>query len=326
MKAIVYRKYGATDVLEQQVLPKPEPSENELLIKVKSVEVTKTDCEMRSFNFAVKWFWLPLRLALGLFKPRRKVLGSYFSGEVVAVGCNVKEFSIGDAVFGSSGFSLGAYAEYISLPSDACLVKKPKELTFEQAAAIPLGGINALHYLQRVNIKKADKVLVNGAGASIGSFAVQIAKAMGAEVTAVDSSVKKAMLQEIGADHFIDYTKSSFLDTLEKYDVIFDMVPQSSYSGCIRLLKPNGRYLCANPTFIKMLRSVVTPIVTNKQVYFAFAPETKEYLIQLIELVEKQKILPAIDKVFSMERIIEAHQRVETEQRCGIVLLTINNE
>ncbi|MEW6990719.1 NAD(P)-dependent alcohol dehydrogenase [Colwelliaceae bacterium 6441] len=326
MKAILYQKYGDPSVLKLREVNKPEPTEDELLIRVKAVEVTKTDCEMRSFDFAVKWFWLPLRLALGFFKPKRQVLGSYFSGEVEAIGKNVTQFSIGDKVFGSSGFHLSAYAEYISLPSDASIIKKPELLSFEQASAITLGGINAFHYLQRANIQPGEKVLVNGAGASIGSFAVKIAKSLGAEVTAVDSVVKQEMLKKIGADHVIDFTQTSFIDSNTKYDVIFDMVAQSSYTGCIQSLKANGRYLSANPTFLTMLRSMITPMLTDKKVYFSFAQESKECLSQLVEFITEQGITPAIDSVVPMADIIYAHIRVETEQRCGIVVLTIDND
>ena len=191
MKAIVYTKYGSPDVLHMKEVEKPTPKDNEVLIKVHAAEATKGDCEMRSFNFPVKWFWLPLRIALGLIKPKRQILGGYFAGEVESVGKDVSKFKKGDQIFGSTKLQLGAYGEYLCLPDSHTLVSKPNNMSFEEAAAVPLGGLNALHFMRRANIQKGEKVLIIGAGGSIGFFAVQIAKSMGAEVTAVDSTIKE---------------------------------------------------------------------------------------------------------------------------------------
>ena len=210
MKAIVYTQYGSPDVLQVKEIEKPTPSDDEVLIKVLASEVTKADCEMRSIHFQVNWFLLPLRVALGLYKPKKQILGGYFAGEVEAVGKDVSKFKHGDQVFGATKLRLGAYGEYICLPASYTIVPKPNNLSFEEAAAVPLGGLNALHFLRKANIRKGEKVLVNGAGGSIGTFGVQIAKSMGAEVTAVDSTIKEEMLRRIGADHFIDYTKEDF--------------------------------------------------------------------------------------------------------------------
>ena len=176
MKAIVYTEYGPPEVLQIKEIEKPYPKNDEVLIKVHSTEVTKADCEMRSFNFAVKWFWLPLRLAWGVFKPKKQVLGGYFSGEIEDIGKNVSRFVIGDQVFGATKMRFGAYAEYLCLPASYTLVKKPSNMTYEAAAAVPLGGLNALHFMRKAKIKEGDKILINGAGGSIGTFGVQIAK------------------------------------------------------------------------------------------------------------------------------------------------------
>ena len=181
-----------------------------LLVKIHAAEATKADCELRSFKFAVKWFWLPLRIAMGIIRPRNQVLGGYFAGEIESVGKDVSRFMKGDQVFGSAGLRMGAYGEYVCLPASYTIVSKPHNLTFEEAAAVPLGGLNALHFLRKANLRNGEKVLVNGAGGSIGTFAIQIAKAMGAEVTAVDSTIKEEMLRRIGADHFFDYSKEDF--------------------------------------------------------------------------------------------------------------------
>ena len=323
MKAIVYTKYGPPEVLQLKEVEKPAPRDNEVLIKVHAAEVTKGDCEMRSFNFQVKWFWLPLRVAWGLFKPGKHVLGGYFAGEVESVGKNVSKFKKGDQVFGTTKLRLGAYGEYVCLPASYTMVPKPNNVSFAEAAAIPLGGLNALHFLRKAQIQKGEKVLVNGAGGSIGTYGVQIAKAMGAEVTAVDSTIKEEILRRIGADHFFDYTKEDFTKSGQTYDVIFSMVAKSSYSKCVKALNPKGRYLMANPRMLDMIRSVLTSRFNDKKAIFAFAAEKEEELLALKEMIEQGKIKAIVDKIFSLEQAAEAHRRVETEQRLGPVVISV---
>lgn len=323
MKAIVYTKYGAPDVLHVGEVEKPEPGDKDILIRIYAAEATKADCELRSFKFAVKWFWLPLRIAMGLTRPKNRVLGGYFAGKIESVGKDVSNFKKGDEVFGSARLRMGAYGEYACLPASYTIVAKPHNLTFAEAAAVPLGGLNALHFLRKANIQKGERVLINGAGGSIGTFGVQIAKAMGAEVTAVDSAAKEEMLRQIGADNFFDYAKSDFTQSRQTYDVIFDMVAQSSYSACIKSLNPKGRYLLGNPRISDMLRAVLTSRFSNKTAFFAFAGEKTEELLALKEMIEAGNIKPIVDKVYSMELAAEAHQRVETEQRLGIVVISL---
>ena len=323
MKAIVYTKYGSPDVLKLKEVEKPIPKDNEVLIKVHAAEATKADCELRSFNFPVKWFWLPLRIAMGLIKPKKQILGGYFAGEVESVGKDVSKFKKGDQVFGTTKLRMGAYGQYVCLPASYTLVPKPYNVSFEEAAAVPLGGLNALHFLRKANIRKGEKILVNGAGGSIGTFGVQIAKAMGAEVTAVDSTIKEEMLRRIGADHFFDYTKEDFTKSRKTYDVIFDMVAKSSYSECVKALNPKGRYLMANPRISDMLRSVLTSKFTDKTAIFVFAGEKEEELLALKEMIEEGKIKPIVDKIYPFEQAAEAHRRVEAEQRLGPVVISV---
>lgn len=323
MKAITYTTYGPPEVLQLSEVEKPGPREDELLIKVRAVEATKSDCEMRSFHYAVKWFWLPLRLALGVRKPRRQILGSYFSGEVVSIGKDVTRFAVGDKVFGAAQFRLGAYGEFVALPQSYTISAKPDNMSFAEAAAVPLGGLNALHFMRLAEIQAGERVLINGAGGSIGTHAVQIAKAMGAEITVVDSAIKETMLRRIGAQNFIDYTQEDFTRSGNKYDVIFDMVPGSSYSACISMLEPNGRYLSGNPRLSLMLRSVLTTWFTNKTVRFAFARESKEELLALKKMIEDGDIVSIVDRVLPMEQAVEAHRLVETEQRSGAIVIAI---
>ena len=326
MKAVVYTKYGSPDVLQLNEVEKPYPANDEVLIEVCAAEATKADCELRSFNFAVKWFWLPLRLAMGLIKPRRPVLGGYFSGEVESVGKDVCKLKKGDQVFGSAQLRMGAYGEYVCLPASYTIVQKPNNISFEEAAAVPLGGLNALHFMRKANIKNGERVLVNGAGGSIGTFGIQIAKSMGAEVTAVDSTIKEEMLRRIGADHFFDYTKEDFTKSGQTYDVIFNMVARSSYSECIKVLNSKGRYLMGNPRISDMLRSVLTSRFTDKTAIFAFAGEKEEELLALKEMIEAGKIKPVVDKIYPIDQIADAHRRVETEQRLGIVVIAIKSD
>ena len=279
MKAITYSNYGPPDVLQLKDVEKPVPKDDEVLIKVRAAEATKSDCEMRSFRYSVKWFWLPLRIALGVRKPKRQILGGYFSGEIDSLGKDVIHFSTGDQVFGAARLRLGAYGEYVALPASYTIVPKPSNMSFAEASAVPLGGLNALHFMRRANIQAGEKVLINGAGGSIGAYAVQIAKSMGAEVTAVDSTLKADITRRFGADHFIDYTKENFAASGQTYDVIFDMVPGSSYTACIKALNSNGRYVSGNPRFSVMLRSVFTTRFTDKTAVFAFARETRQELV-----------------------------------------------
>ena len=325
MKAITYSSYGPPDVLGLKEVEKPIPRNDEVLIRVRAAEATKSDCEMRSFNFSVKWFWLPLRVALGVRRPKRQVLGGYFCGEIESLGQDVTQFTKGDQVFGTAGLRLGAYGDYVALPAGYTIVAKPTNMSFEEAAAVPLGGLNALHFMRRAKIQSGEKVLINGAGGSIGAHGVQIAKSMGAQVTAVDSTIKEDLLRRIGADHFIDYTEEDFAASGQTYDVIFDMVAGSSYSACMKALKSNGRYLSGNPRLSVMLRSVFTTRFTKRTASFAFARETKEELLALKQMIEREEIRSIVDRIYSMEQAADAHRRVETEQRLGAVVIAIGD-
>ena len=325
MKAITYSNYGSADVLRIKEVQKPRPKDDEVLIRLHAVEATKSDCEMRSFKFAVKWFWLPLRIALGVTKPRRQILGGYFAGVVEAFGKDVTGLSAGDSVFGSAGMKLGAYGEYVALPASATFVSMPSNMSFAEAAAVPLGGLNAIHFMRLARIQPGDKVLINGAGGSIGTHAVQIAKSMGAEVTAVDSTIKEDLLRRMGADHFIDYTKENYTASGAKYKVIFDMVACSSYAVNLRALDRDGIYLTGNPRLSVMLRSVFTSRLTDKSVKFAFARESREELLELKQMIEDGKIGTIVDKIYTMEQAADAHRRVETEQRLGAVVIAMGD-
>jgi len=326
MKAIVWTNYGPPDVLQLKEVEKPSPKANEVLIKIYAASVFAGDCELRSLKIPLLMS-LPLRIYVGFRRPKRvTILGQELAGEIESAGKDVELFKKGDQVFASTGFGMGAYAEYICLPEEpkeGVLAIKPANMTYEEAAAVPTGGLEALHFLKHGNIQSEQKVLINGAGGSIGTFAIQLAKYFGAEVTGVDSTGKLDMLRSIGADQVIDYTKEDFTQSGETYDVIFDVVGKSSFSGSIKSLKQNGFYLLANPGLSHMVRGGWTSKRSSKSVIFGAASHKTEDLLFLKELIEAGKIKTVIDRRYPLEQTAEAHRYVETGHQKGNVVITM---
>jgi NADPH:quinone reductase-like Zn-dependent oxidoreductase len=326
MKAVTYTRYGGPEVLRLAEVPTPVPGDSDVLIRVRAAEATKSDCEFRSFRYSVKWFWLPLRIALGIRKPRRRILGMYFAGEVVSVGERVTSFAPGDQIYGTTELRLGAYGEYVVLPERAAIGPKPRNMTFAEAAAVPLGGFNALHFMRRARIQPGEQVLIIGAGGSIGAHAVQIAHSMGAQVTAVEHRIKEDLVRRLGASDFIDYTTDDITTMDRRFDVIFDMVPASPYRRLAGMLRPGGRYLHGNPRLSMLVRSMLTTRSSSRTVTVAFAAESKEALATLTEMIEAGKIQSIVDRVYPMAEAAVAHRRVETEQRLGAVVIAIGEQ
>jgi NADPH:quinone reductase-like Zn-dependent oxidoreductase len=326
MRAIVWTKYGPPDGLQLQEVEKPIPNENEVLIRIHATTVTAGDCEMRGLNLPML-FQIPLRLYNGLRKPRKiTVLGQELAGEIETVGKDVKLLKKGDLVFATTGLGFGAYAEYICLPETSkmgVLAVKPANMTFEEAAALPTAGLEALHFLRRGNIQSGQKVLIIGAGGSIGTFAVQLARCFGAEVTGVDSLSKLDMLRSIGATHVIDYTREDYTKRAETYDVIFDVMGKSSFTGCVNILRQNGRYLIGNPGLPQMVRGSWISQRSSKKVIFGAAIQRTEDLVYLKELIEAGKIKSVIDRCYPLEQVLEAHRYVETGQKKGNVVISV---
>ena len=328
MKAVIWTGYGPPDVLQLRDVPKPVPADDELLIRIRAATVTAGDCELRSLKLPL-YFALPMRMYVGLKKPTRVAIpGMEFSGEVEAAGKSTRRFKPGDPVFGVTGFRMGAYAENICLPEDTkttegVLAPKPANLSYEQAAGVPLGGLEALHFLRQAHLQPGEKVLINGAGGSIGVMAVQIAINSEVEVTAVDSAAKLDMLRSLGAHHLIDYTSEDFTKNGHVYDVIFDVAGKSPYSPSLHSLEPGGRYLLANPSLSHRLRAGWTSKTSGKQVIVGSANYRVEDLLFLKDQVEAGLITPLIDRVYPLEQIVAAHRYVETGQKKGSVVIKI---
>ncbi|MFG0214878.1 NAD(P)-dependent alcohol dehydrogenase [Brevibacillus porteri] len=302
MRAVVCTKYGSPDVLELREVEKPIPKDYEILIKVHATTVTSGDCRIRAFQSPF-FLWIPMRLVLGLTKPRNPILGVELSGEVEVIGKHVTRFKKGDQVYALSGMRCGAHAEYICLHENAIVGLKPTNVTHEEAAAIPFGGTTALHFFRKGKLQKGQKVLIYGASGSVGTSAVQLAKYCGAEVTAVCSSANLDLVKSLGAEKVIDYTKEDFTKKEERYDIVFDAVGKATKTHCVKVLAPNGVFLTVDGQGIAKVRT--------------------EDLVFLKELMEAGQIKAVIDRRYSLEQVSEAHRYVETGRKKGDVVIKV---
>ena len=325
MKAILHTKFGSPDELQLKEIDKPVPKDNEVLVKIHATSVTTTDCNVRNYTFVPKLFLLPAKLFMfGVFKPRINILGFDLAGEIESVGKDVKKFKVGDQVFGSPGITFGAHAEYICVKEDGELAIKPTNMTYEEAAVVPLAAGTALYYIRDLGkIAAGQKILINGASGAIGTYAVQLAKYYGAEVTGVCSTTNLEMVKALGADKVIDYTQKDFAKSTETYDAVFDVVGKTTFSRCKKILKKKGVYLVNLIELPDLIQMIWTSMVGDKKIKGGPAPESLEALIFLKELLEAGKLKPVIDRSYPLEQMAEAFKYVEKGHKKGNVGISV---
>jgi NADPH:quinone reductase-like Zn-dependent oxidoreductase len=321
MKAAVHTRYGPPDVVRISEVDKPAAKDNEVLVKVHATTVNRTDSGLRAAKPFINRFFTGLR------RPRVTVLGNEFAGAVEAVGGGVRSFQVGDRVFGYNGTRFGAHAEYVAMPQDGSLATMPTNLTYEQAAASTEGSHYALSLIRKATIHSGQDVLVYGATGAIGSAAVQLLKGLGAEVTAVCSTEHVELVRGLGADRVIDYTAEDFTRDTQTYDVVLDAVGKSSFGRCKRLLKPRGIYLSSDlgPLSQNPILALITPLLRGKKVMFPIPKDDQEMVRYFKELLESGEFKPVIDRRYRLDQIVEAYRYVETGQKIGNVVISVES-
>ncbi|MEX1363418.1 MAG: NAD(P)-dependent alcohol dehydrogenase [Nannocystaceae bacterium] len=317
-------RYGPAEALQLQDIPRPEPGPGQLRVEVRATTVTRGDTEMRALD--MPWlFRLPIRIWLGLWGPRQHtVLGMEMAGVVDSVGEGVDGFAVGDEVLGTSDMGLGTYAQYVLVKADGLVAAKPTSLSFEEAAAVPIGGLAALGYLTKGGIESAKRVLIRGGSGSIGSFAVQIAKHFGAHVTAVCPPQGVQRARQLGADEVVDYTDTDFDATGETWDLILDVVGRTPIARCLSVLEPGGRYVRATiPGVFELLRGLWARMTSDKRVIMGDSGDTPQRLRQLVTLIEAGEVRPVVDRTYALPEVAEAHRYVEQGHKQGNVVLTV---
>ncbi|MFX0136820.1 MAG: NAD(P)-dependent alcohol dehydrogenase [Candidatus Hodarchaeota archaeon] len=307
MKAMVYTRYGGPDVFNLKEVEKPTPKDNEILVKIQAASVNAgVQIVRRGIHPTSKFFTLMCRIMYGFTKPRKQIIGYELAGEVIEVGKDITEFKKGDRVYGTTtGLKQGAYAEYVCLPEDwkaGMVAKIPANMTYEEATVVPIGASSALNFLRKANIQSGHKALIYGASGSNGTYAIQLAKYFGAEVTGVCGTKNLELVKSLGADKVIDYTKEDFSENDERYDVVFDAVGKASPSKCKKVLTPNGKFVTVEK---------------------GYSNEKKEYLLLFNELIESGKLKPVIDRSYPLEQLVDAHAYVDKGHKIGNVVITL---
>jgi NADPH:quinone reductase-like Zn-dependent oxidoreductase len=322
MNAVVMRGFGSPDVLRYETVADLRPATDEVLVSVRAATVTAGDCELRSLDVPLS-FRLPFWVYGTVFRRDGWILGQEVAGAVAAVGSDVTDYAVGDRVFAATRFRFGAHAEYVALPESSPIVPVPGSLSYERAATIPTGGANALHALRAGEVGAGDRVLVNGAGGSIGTYAVQLAADRDAEVMAVDAGEKLPLLRELGADRVVDYRVTDFAATGEAYDVIVDVVGAAPLSRGLDALRPGGRYVVGNPTVATALRAAWTSATTDRRVVVSPADYDAADLAALAERVVDGEIRSVVDRRYPLAEAAAAHRYVESGAKRGHVVLAV---
>jgi len=322
MKAAVYEKYGSPDVVHIADIERPEITPDQILVQVYTSSVTSPDWRFRASAFPGGLMWLVGRLMFGVFAPRNRVLGNEFAGRVVSVGSNVTKFRMGDPVF---GFNMGGgHAEYLAIDANKAVVKKPEGLSYEQATGLPFGGGTALVFLRDfAKLQPGQKVLIGGASGGVGTFAVQLAKHFGADVTAITSTKNVDLVKSLGADHVIDYKREDFTDLGEQFDLVFDTAATMTVKQAKSVLKPGGNFMPLEGNGALALQSLITNPFSNKKILFRVSGDSAEDLKTLGDLAASDKIKVVIDTVYPLDKIVEAHRKVETRHKTGSVIIAV---
>ncbi|MBP6313575.1 MAG: NAD(P)-dependent alcohol dehydrogenase [Flavobacteriales bacterium] len=317
MKAVVYKQYGAPVVLELVQVAKPEPKNNEIRIRIHATTVTSGDVRLRKADpFAVRFFF-------GLFSPKSPILGHEVAGIVEAVGSKVTRFRKGDRVFGSTGMRSGTYAEYICLPEDGAIALTPDQVPHGEAATLTVGALTALHFINAAKLERGEHILIHGASGSIGTAAVQLAKSMGATVSAVCSTNNVELVRSLGADHVIDYKREDFTKSDSRYDVIFSTVGQTTYTACKDLLKTKGRYVTSDGATSDYWHMLCSSIFGGKKVIGGVASDAEEGIRQIRSLIEAGQLKAVIDRHYPLKAIVEAHGYVDQGHKKGNVVIDV---
>lgn len=322
MKAVVYTEYGPPEVLQLTEVPKPFPKDNEVLIKISATTVNRTDCGFRKPEYLI------VRFFNGLFKPKITILGNELAGVVEEVGKDVRTFKQGDQVFGLSAGKFGAHAEYLCLPEKGSITIKPAKMSYNESAAVCDGLMLAINYIRKIDFTNMPAILINGASGSIGSACVQLSKYYGAKITAVCEAKNFELVKSLGADKVIDYTKDDFTQDNQMYDAVIDAVGKSSYFRCRRLLKPGGVYFSTELGFMSqnIFLALLTPVFCSRKVKFPIPKDSKNDIVFFKELIEAGNYRAVIDRIYPLEQITEAARYVETGQKTGNVVITLEKD
>lgn len=322
MKAVVYTQYGPPDVLHVTTVTAPVPKDDEVLVRVRATTVSAADVRCRRFAVPLS-FWIPARLALGIRRPRRPILGFELAGDVEAVGKNVTRFKTGDRIFAETGHRQGGYAEYVCLAEAGVIATMPANMTYEDAAAVPIGALTALHYLRRGKVERGQRVLIYGASGSVGTFAVQLATHLGAHVTGVCGPAHVDLVRSLGADVVVDYTAGDFAAARERYDVVFVAVDKADFRSCLKVLKKGGTYLNAT-TPLRTLHMWWTALTSDTTIVGGeLPPKSPDDLLFLRDLIEHGQLRAVVDRRYSMDQTVDAHRYVDLGHKAGNVVITV---